>query len=119
MKERIKNLPNEVKEGTHWNEEATIRRFQSYAKYNEDGTPQSFFEGKVDIKKIEFNYEGAEQFANFVERVYFDIILEWSSWFQEETARITTKRRTSRKGRRRSQIGRERERERDRDRESF
>ena len=70
VKERVKNIPAETKEGTHWNEDATIRRFQAYTKYNEEeGSIDSFFNGKVDVKKVEFSYEGTNQFVEFVERV--------------------------------------------------
>lgn len=65
-KDKVKKLGAEITEGTHWNEEQTLRRFNVYQKQNQSKKWSAFFTGKVDIKQVTANYSDTAQFIQFV-----------------------------------------------------
>lgn len=78
LKEKIKNLPENIKTTTHFNEEGIFRRLLNYKKLNEEGgrTVLDFFkEAKFDFKELNGErMEGIDiDIREFVERVRIKI----------------------------------------------
>ena len=74
LKEKIKNLPENIKTTTHFNEEGILRRLLNYKKMNEEGgkTVLDFFkEAKFELKELNGErIEGVDtDIKEFVERV--------------------------------------------------
>ena len=70
VKERLKKIPIEETQGTHWNEEATNRRLVTHKKNLEGTHLRKFFEDSgVDIKNLPFTWSDKQELIKFVERV--------------------------------------------------
>lgn len=70
VKERLKKLPAEETQGTHWNEEATNRRLTTHKKNLEGTHIRKFFEDSgVDVKSLPFTWSDSKELIQFVERV--------------------------------------------------
>lgn len=82
MKDRLKKLPVETTQGTHWTEEATNRRLQLHKK-NTEGKPliKFFEENNVDCKSIPLNWTNNADLIQFVERVTIACNIEWTNRF--------------------------------------
>ena len=62
-------MPPETTEGTHHTEEHAVRRFGIHNELNKDEKWHSFFDGKVDIHNVPFEFADAADCIAFVERV--------------------------------------------------